>query len=176
MATLANASLKKVSKVPDGMPFAQLTLELLYSPAWRARSINCIRLIDFLIIRHLQHGGSENGRLVATYDDLVAFGIGRRLIQKSMSEAEALGLIEVHRGGRRGYMNHYSKFRLTFFAERCVGDKGIVYFGAATDEWKRITPEQAAKVASTDPQKFRIDGYDDEPAQGTKVNSYSTRR
>ena len=164
MSAKAAFSPKKVHGIPIGMPFVQLTLELLNSPAWRARSINCIRLIDFLLIRHMQHGGSENGQLVATYDELVEHGIARRLVHKTIQEAESLNLIRVERGGRKGYAQNYcSKFRLTFLVERLIDAKKIVYFGTPTNEWRKITPGQAAAIANKKPEKFKIEGYESEP-------------
>src|SRR5205823_12969455 len=65
---------------PDGEPWVWHTLALLSSPPWCGMSINCHRLILFLEIEHLQHGGNENGSLLAPYAQLVRFGIGRRFI------------------------------------------------------------------------------------------------
>ena len=146
--------LKKVSKIPAGMQFVQLTAELLRSPAWRCRSINCVRLIDFLLIEHLQHNGSENGNLRATYNQLVAFGIGRRLIHDTIEQAERLGLIEVHREPRRTFTDDYPlRFRLTFLADRVINEKSQPYYGSPTDDWRRITKEKATEITGW---KFRI--------------------
>ena len=94
--------------------FVMCTRELIDSPSWRRMSINCKRLIDFLMSEHLSKGGRENGDLKATYDQLVAAGISRRYVNRTISEAEDLGLLWVERGGRRGCVNDVSTFTLTF--------------------------------------------------------------
>lgn len=138
---------KKVRQIPAGEPFVQLSRELLASPAWRARSINTIRLIDFLMIEHMNHAGYENGRLMATYDQLVAFGIGRRFVHSAISEAEQLGLILVERGGRRGFtISHVNTFTLTFLTTKNKGNRGEVLYVSPTNNWKRINDADAEKI------------------------------
>lgn len=136
---------KDVTRPPEGQPWIWHQLDLLQSPAWRGRSINCIRLIEFLLIEHMGHGGMENGRLAAPYNHLVAFGITRRLIPGAISEAEERGLIDVDRGGRRGTVyNDVSRYRLTFYATR-TKDAGTGWWTwiAPTDEWRRYGTEEA---------------------------------
>ena len=178
MAPKVSPYLGKVSKLPAGMPFVQLSIELICSPAWRALSINGRRLIDFLLIRHMEHGGSENGNLLATYDELEEFGIARRLLRKTIQEVENLRLIDVERGGRKGFtQTHYSRFRLTFLPDRNVSDRGINYFGEPTNEWRRVTPKQAAQIAGKkDSHKFENLGYEGEPSQCTNVNQDSATK
>ena len=101
-------------KTQAGKSFVMLNRELLLSPSWLLMSINCKRLIDFLFAEHLSKGGFENGHLKATYDQLASAGVARRLINRTISEAEAFGLIRVERGGRKGCVNHLSTFLLTF--------------------------------------------------------------
>ena len=147
MARKIHSQLGKVSKALDGVPFVQITAELLRSPAWRCRSINCIRLIDFLMIEHLRHNGTENGNLIATYDQLIVFGIGRRFVRKTIDQAERLGLVEVERLPRRTFTETYpSRFRLTFLPDKNINEKGQIYYGEPTNEWRRITDDTAAEV------------------------------
>lgn len=56
------------------------------------------RLIDFLMIEHMNHAGQRNGHLLAPRDQLETFGIGRRLITAAIKEARASGLIDVKPG------------------------------------------------------------------------------
>ena len=51
---------KKIWGPPKGEPWTWQTTELQASPAWRQRSINTIRLIDFLQIEHRNHAGLEH--------------------------------------------------------------------------------------------------------------------
>ena len=146
--------LKKVSKIPAGMQFVQLTVELLRSPAWRCRSINCARLIDFLMIEHLQHSGTANGDLRATYNQLVAFGIRRASIRPAIDQGEQLGLVECHREPRLTFTDDYPlRFRLTFLPDKVINERKQAYYGSPTDEWRKITGEKAAEITGT---KFRI--------------------
>ena len=71
---------------------------MLRSPAWQSLGINARRLIDFLMIEHMSHGGRHNGYLLAPREQLENFGIGRRLITGAIKEAQAAGLIDVKPG------------------------------------------------------------------------------
>ncbi|MCP4317735.1 MAG: hypothetical protein GY789_17380 [Hyphomicrobiales bacterium] len=93
------------------------------------RSINCARLIDFLLAEDMNHAGTANGALKATYDQLVDWGLSRSEIKPAIEEAEHLGLIRYERGGRWANSNQPSLYRLTFRADR-IGNP-------PTDEWKR---------------------------------------
>lgn len=106
--------IKELLKPPDGEPWVWLTRELLASPAWQAQSINCRRLIDYLLIDQMNHAGTENGNLMATYDQLVQYGASRSLICNAIEEAKFLGLLRVKRGGRWAETNQPSTYRLTF--------------------------------------------------------------
>jgi len=114
----------KLMRAPEGEPWAWLTRELLTSDAWKGLGINGRRLIDFLLIDHMNHAGTENGNLMATYDQLVKFGFSRRKIGAAIEEAEKLGLIRCKRGWKR----RPSTYRLTFYPNR---DRN-----PPTNEWK----------------------------------------
>ena len=129
---------KKLRSPPQGEPWVWLTRELIASPAWRAMGINARRLIDFLLIEHMNHAGTENGNLQATYDQLAAFGLTRRKIFEAITEAEALGLIAVEHGGRWNLTNRPSTFRLTFYSDR--------HGNPATNVWKRVTPDMLSEI------------------------------
>lgn len=90
----------KLMKPPKGEPFVWLTRELLESDAWQSLGINARRLIDRLLLDHMSHAGTENGRLKATHAQLEQFGISRRHIPTAIADAEHVGLIDVCRGGR----------------------------------------------------------------------------
>ncbi len=131
---------------PKDKPWFWLPCELLASPAWRLRGINCARLIDFLLVEHRNHAGRENGNLMATYDQLVGYGLSRRLISHAIAEAEFLGLLRVDRGGRWANSNQPSTFRLTFYANR----QG----NPPTNEWSGKTAE-AIREWKTDKRRRR---------------------
>ncbi len=119
-------------------PFAWQNIELLTSAAWRARSINTARLIDALLVDHMNHAGTENGNLMSTYDQLVALGASRSCLTDAIAEAEFLGLVKVDPGGRWVNSNQPSRYRLTWLY--CLPDETL-----ATNDWKRVTKEAIKK-------------------------------
>jgi len=139
--------LSKVSKVPEGASFVQLTNHLIYSPAWKAQSINCRKLIDFLLLEHMAHAGLENGNLIATYDQLVESGISSRdYVNKAITEAEKLELILVERGGRRGFTNHLNIFTLTFLPIKCLQSDGTALYAYPPNNWQNVIEEDIKKI------------------------------
>ncbi len=131
---LTGKRLKKLLGPPDDQPWCWLPRELIASPAWRARRINTVRLIDALLADHMSHAGQENGNLMATYDQLVAAGAARRLIWNAIAEGVFFGLIRVKPGGRWVDSNQPSTYRLTWLY--CIPTNT-----PATNDWKRVTKE-----------------------------------
>jgi hypothetical protein len=85
--------------------FVPLTRELLESKAWAAAGTHVRRLVDFLMLEHLRHGGQENGKLKAPRRQLRDYDAGARIPARFVSdiidEAVALGIVSVYRGSRR---------------------------------------------------------------------------
>lgn len=136
---------RKLNSPPKGEPWTWLPRELLSSEAWRGLSINGRRLMDFLLIEHMNHAGLSNGALCATYDQLAAFGVTRSEIPHAIREGEGLGLIRVEHGGRFNMTNRPSRFRLTLYAD----DAGR----PATNDWKRTTHETVTRLRRVAKQK-----------------------
>lgn len=139
---------RKVGAPPPGEGFVWHTHALLSSPAWRGRSINVVRLCEFLEIEHLEHGGVENGQLVAPYNQLVEFGIARQYISGAINEAELRGLIDVDRGALKGRQkNEMSRFRLTYaWSRKREGD--LYTWELPTDNWKKWRPEISSPLCT----------------------------
>lgn len=109
-----------MSGPPKGAPWVWLTRDLLRSASWQSLGINARRLVDFLLIEHMNHVGRDNGFLLAPRWQLEEFGIGRRLISGAIEEAKASGLVAVRRGtGRRP-----STFTLTWLPV-VAGHEGV---------------------------------------------------
>jgi hypothetical protein len=86
----------------SGNQFAKMPRELLESDAWREMGINARRIVDFLLIEHMKHGGRRNGFLLAPRRQLECFGVSARHVSGALDEAENLGFIDCRRGrGRR---------------------------------------------------------------------------
>lgn len=150
----------EVSGPPEGQAFVWETAEFLSSPACRAASLYCRRLLDFLKVEHLLHGGLENGRLQAPYSQLVEWGIPRRAISETIKEAEALGLIAVERGGKRNQVeNSENRYRITWL-EFSVRTAAQPYWSRGGNEWQRVTDAQAEAVKTNlkDSMKAARDG------------------
>ena len=107
---------------------------------------NTQRLISFLLLDHQAHAGTENGNLMATYDQLEDYGLSRRLISYAIAEAEFLGLIRVNRGGRLAMSNQPSTYRLTFYIDRDGNP--------ATNDWK-VKTQEAIRDWKTDERQRR---------------------
>ena len=127
---------KRLHAPPKHEPWIWLTRELVSNPVWRSRGINCVRLIEFLMVEHMNHAGTENGNLNATYDQLKEWGLTRSQIRPAIEEADFLGLVRFVRGGRWAGTNQPSTYRLTFWADR----EG----NPATNDWKGKTAEAIA--------------------------------
>lgn len=130
--------LKTLLSPPIGEPWVWQTRALLSSPAWRAQSVNCRRLIDFILVEHMNHSGLENGNLKATYDQLVDCGLTRSEIRSATEVAEFLGLLKVIRGGRWAETNQPSIYRLIFLPT-------APDMQPPTNEWKGKTEEAIAE-------------------------------
>lgn len=85
---------------PPDMPWVWLTRDLLESEAWCTLSLAARRLIERIIIEHMNHAGTENGNLVVTYTDFTKFGLRRSSIATAIAEAVGRGLIAVTQQGR----------------------------------------------------------------------------
>lgn len=96
-------------------PYIGHSMELMMSPGFRALSMPARHILDFLELEHMRHGGVENGRLLAPYNQLVAFGVSRRDIRSAIDELEAFGIIRANRGERLGRKSKSSTYALTFY-------------------------------------------------------------
>jgi hypothetical protein len=133
---------KKFTKIRA--PFTGIPVVVMRSDAFRTLGIHARRLLDALLVEHVAHACQENGRLVATYDQLVQeFGIPRRKIRGAIAELEKRGLVRrtaVGCGNRRTGDRQPSMYRLTFLGS--APDRLD-----PTDEWQSyVAPKAAAKT------------------------------
>ena len=133
--TKARTMRQKNTKPPtDQGPWIALTHDFLVSPALCSLSINARRALDRLILEHLRHGGTENGRLVCPYSDFESARVSRNLIADALDELSAMGFVQVTRGRAGDGTPHANRYRLTFTGS----SDGL----PATNEWKSVTKEQ----------------------------------
>jgi hypothetical protein len=135
--------LRKAVGFPQGVGWCvPVPGELLHSPAWLAMSDQCRKLIDALMAEHADHGGLENGNLMAPYDMLQARGMRRGNILNAVIEAEALGIVDPMRGARSyGSRRAPSRYRLTWLGT----PDGLM----ATNEWRSIKTAEEAKIRAS---------------------------
>jgi hypothetical protein len=122
-----------------GGQFAPRLIDMLRSPAWCALSLSARRVLDRIEIEFADHGGTDNGKLPVTYDNFVQYGIHRHAIGPAIREEVALGFAEITEAGRAGNAEwrEPNRFRLTYRHTKYE----------PTDEWKKITEEQAELIA-----------------------------
>jgi hypothetical protein len=124
-----------------GGPFVPHQFEMLESPAWRAASLSCRRVVDRVEIELGRHGGVDNGRLPVTHQNFSDFGIDGHSIAPGIREAVALGILTVTKADQAGHgelVRRPNLFGLTYIS--VDGD-------FATNDWRRIqTKEEAERL------------------------------
>jgi hypothetical protein len=121
--------------------------EMLESPAWRCLTLSAHRVLERLEIEHMRHAGQDNGKLIVTYNDLVAFGLKRDSIAPAIRLLVEIGLIQItQRGWRLAVHGRPAKYRITY----------LEAFGKApTDDWKTFVPAQKHRWTAGQNLKFR---------------------
>jgi len=94
--------------------FCWMPLEMMEHEAFRALSFNSLRLLNRLLIEHVQQGGQENGRLVVTHENLRDYGLNGSSVREAIDECVAFGFIRVKAGGRWAGTNRPNRFQLTW--------------------------------------------------------------
>lgn len=130
---------------------------MLESLAWRSLTLAARTVLDRVILEHMEHAGTMNGRLPVTYDDFVRYGRDRRSIAKAVDLCVGLGFLDlVHRGVRAyGGSKRPSVYGLTWLD---IGKGGDLKF--ASNRWKRINTEAdveavLAKVEALEQERSR---------------------
>ena len=121
--------------------FAPRLIEMISSPAFCVLSLSARRVLDRLEIELAGHGGTENGKLIVTFNQFQQFGIDRHAIAPGIREAVALGFVEVTEHGRAGNAEYRqpNRFRITYRNSD---------YGSATDDWRKVkTPDDANTIA-----------------------------
>jgi hypothetical protein len=98
------------------------------------------RVVERVMIEHMQHGGADNGNLPVTYDDFQSYGIRRASIKQGISISEELGWIDIVQPGLRGHgkARRPTRYGLTWLPR---GD-----WTPASDRWRTVTLEGAQQV------------------------------
>lgn len=90
-------------------------MSLLESPGYQALNFPAWKILGFLKLEHVRHGGAENGRLMAPHRQLQALGISPRHIKPALAMLEAFGVIRCTTDGARlGGRPNAAKYALTW--------------------------------------------------------------
>jgi hypothetical protein len=115
---------------------------MLESEPWRALTLSGRLVLDRLMIEHMAHAGTQNGELIVTYDQFLAFGISsRRAVAQGIEIAVALGFLDITARGYRafGSARRPARYGLTWLP-RCDGT-------LASNRWKRFSSSEEAEAA-----------------------------
>ncbi|MPZ31440.1 MAG: hypothetical protein GEV13_10660 [Rhodospirillales bacterium] len=96
---------------PKGKSWTWLTRDMMESDAWLSLSPNAHRLIQFLMVEHMRHSSTANGKLLAPRRQLADLGIRRSSISDAIQQAVDLGFVDVRRGTGRAA----STYSLTWY-------------------------------------------------------------
>jgi len=145
----------KAQRPPERESWVKLPRDLLSSEAWCAMGINERRLLDFLMIEQMAGKGRTNGRLLAPWNQLVRFGIGRRFIAEAVNRLHSLGLVDcIHGTGRAP-----NRYALTWL-DMSDGSE-------PSNRWRSY---RLVAVHEGEPQKIVRLVHEGEPHRCTKVN------
>ena len=124
----ASRRVREDIRPPQGEPWVWLTRELLMSDAWQTLGISGRRILDRLMLEHMAHAGTENGRLRVSHRQFIRWGVSKNTIAPSIHDLQERGLICFAASETDGTIRGYYKYRLTFLpADYC----------APTNEWRR---------------------------------------
>jgi hypothetical protein len=126
--------------------FAPRLIDLLESPAYRTLHLPEHRILARLEIELAHHGGLENGSLIVTYEQFMAYGVRLNSIAPAIRTLIALGFIRV-KLGRGGNSEFYqpNRFELTY---RKIQAKRYGDVIEESNDWKRVkTLDEAQRIA-----------------------------
>jgi hypothetical protein len=105
---------RKAARPPADEPWIWLTRELLSSDAWQTLSINERRVIDRLLIEHLNHAGTMNGRLRVSHRQFIQWGVTKNAVAPAIHCLSTRGLARFAAAETDGSIRGFYTYRLTF--------------------------------------------------------------
>jgi hypothetical protein len=128
--------LRERNKVPTDEPFVWFTLEMLNSPAWRAMPSCAQQVVMRVAVEHMQHAGTENGKLPVTHRDFERYGTRRNSVAYAVAVAVDLGWIDVVEQGHRGVPGERraTRYALTWVDRWDGSPRSNRWKGIKTDE------------------------------------------
>ena len=123
--------------------------KMLESDAYRSLGKTELKILARLEIELMRHRGTNNGRIICTYDDFAEYGIRRRSISRGLRNLRKVGLLEVTQRGRRDALRNPHHYRLPYLVSHDEAGNII----PPTDEWKKY--RQKTKQNGHSAQKSR---------------------
>jgi hypothetical protein len=112
--------------------YVKRRLGLNESAAMAELTLAAHRVLLRLEIELLKHAGKNNGALIVTYNDFVAFGMHRSTIAPAIRLLVEVGLIAItDRGWRTAQYGRPARYRITYLP---------AYGKPPTDEWLTYVP------------------------------------
>lgn len=149
MQLKAYSNFKKVKWIKHNQQFVIHTKELIESPAWSTMSGNCFKLINRLEIENIAHGGTENGNLIVTYNQLKECGIRKNSIKSAINEAVKRKLVIVNVSEKVSkYGKYTNSFTLTYLPVVIKSGEHREYV-APTNNWMFYKDKKASNESDT---------------------------
>ena len=123
--------------------------KMLESEAYRSLGKTELKIIARLEIENMRHRGTNNGRIICTYDDFAGYGIRRRSISRGLRNLRRVGLLVVTQRGRRDALRNPHHYRLPYLLSHDEAGNII----PPTDDWKKY--RQKTKQNGHSAQKSR---------------------
>ena len=118
--------------------------KMLESDAYRSLGKTELKILARLEIELMRHRGTNNGRIICTYDDFAEYGIRRPSIPRALCRLRKVGLLVVTQRGRRSALRNPHHYRLPYLVS--YDESGNII--APTDEWKSYRPIRSPKNGS----------------------------
>jgi len=126
-----------------GNNYVRHRLCLIESAAMAQLTLAAHRVLQRLEIELLRHAGKNNGALIVTYNDFVAFGVRRMSVAPAIRLLVKVGLVIItDRGWRAAEHGRPAKYRLTYLP---------AYGKPRTDEWETYVPNRPRSQNSESP-------------------------
>lgn len=134
--------------------------KMLESDAYRSLGKTELKILARLEIELMRHRGTNNGRIICTYDDFASYGIRRPSIPRALRRLRNVGLLVVTQRGRRSALRNPHHYRLPYLVS--YDEAGNII--APTDEWKSYRPIRSPKNG----RSAQKSGNENVPGTGNK--------
>src|SRR6516164_10889977 len=116
--------------------------KMLESDAYRSLGKTELKILARLELELMRHRGTNNGRIICTYDDFAEYGIRRRSISRGLRNLRRVGLLEVTQRGRRDALRNPHHYRLPYLVSHDEAGNII----PPPDEWKKYRQKPSKTV------------------------------